>query len=800
MNNKDFIPEQIKQLSLNKKLKLLYGDGFWKVRGVEELELEPFYVSDGPHGLRKQVEKGDQIGIMPAYPATCFPTAAMLACSFDEHLIHEMGQAIAKEALHQQVAVVLGPGVNIKRNPLCGRNFEYFSEDPLLSGKMGAAFIRGVQSLGVGTSLKHYAANNQETNRLTINAVIDSRALREIYLKPFEIAVKEARPYTIMCSYNRINKTYSSDNRWLLTDVLRNQWGYQGMVVTDWGAINDDFIARKSGTDLEMPGIGRRDKNLMRGIKKDLLSEDDVNVCVTNIYNLHHKIKNIKYSEDCDYDAHFNLARKIAAESSILLKNDGILPLKNFVNVAILGSFATSPRYQGTGSSKVNPYKLMSFKQALEEEKHPFDYALAYQENNDEVNENLEHEALELAEQKDVAIIFAGLPDAYESEGFDREKMSLPDSHLSLIEKVVKLGKKVIVVLSGGSVMELPFGDDVNGLLLTYLAGEACGPAILDVLLGRVNPSGKLSETWPLSYFDSPSANNFPGDDTNVFYKESIYIGYRYFDTINLEVRYPFGYGLSYTTFEYKNLDLKYEFVDEKIRYVICFDITNTGQVFGQEVAQLYVASSAKGVYKPSHELRGFTKVKLEPQETKRVSISLNQDDLKIFDLTTHEYLLEKGEYVFEVGASSRDIRLSKKVMVEGEDASYLIDDDLATYYQPNHPLTISDAQFEQILQDKIPKRKNRKQRPYTKNSTLSDIENTLVGKIITKVLYKMADKMKGEDIEATRKMFIKSAVTMPLRGYTMSGMLSNGAIDGIVHMANRRFLRGLWCMIFKGK
>ena len=800
MNKKEIIPDEIKNLALSTKLKLLYGDGFWKVRGIDELGLNSFLVADGPHGLRKQVEKGDQLGIMNAIPATCFPTASLVACSFDEELVYKMGQAIAKEALNQHVAVVLGPGVNIKRNPLCGRNFEYYSEDPLLSGKIGAAFINGVQSLGVGTSLKHYAANNQETNRLTINAVIDARALHEIYLKPFEIAVKEAKPYTIMCSYNRINGIYSSDNSWLLNNILRRQWGYDGLVVTDWGAINDDFLARKSGTDLEMPGIGRRDKNLMRGIKKGLLNEDDVNVCVNNVYNLHKKVENLNYLQDCDYDKHFDLARLIAAESSVLLKNKGVLPLKSFENVAVLGAFASFPRYQGTGSSKVNPHKLVSFIQALEEEGIKADYALGFKANDDERDEKLEQEALTLAKQKDLVIIFAGLPDAYESEGFDRSKMSLPASHLSLIKKVLELNKKVVVVLSGGSVMELPFADEVDGILLTYLAGEASGPAVLDVLLGRVNPSGKLPETWPLNYQDTPSQSNFPGDGTNVLYKESIYVGYRYFDSLNLKVRYPFGFGLSYTAYTYDNLDLKYEFVDGQIIYDISFDVTNTGEVAGAEIAQLYIASKAPGVYKPTRELRGFTKVKLEPHETKRATIRLRQNDLKVYDISTHETLLEKGQYIFEIGASSRDIRLRKEVMVEGEDASYLIDSDLADYYRPSHPFIVSDEQFEKILQDKIPESRNRKQRPYTKNSTLEDIEHTFVGKFITKTLYNMANKMKGDDVEATRKMFIESALTMPLRGYTMSGMLGNNAIEGIVHLANRHLIRGLYYLVFKGR
>ncbi|MFA7378481.1 MAG: glycoside hydrolase family 3 C-terminal domain-containing protein [Bacilli bacterium] len=794
------IPLEIKNLPLRTKLELLYGDGFWRVRGIKELDLKPFDVSDGPHGLRKQVTKSDQLGIAASLPATCFPTASLVACSFDENLIFEMGQAIAKEALHQKVAVVLGPGVNIKRNPLCGRNFEYFSEDPLLSGKMGASFIKGVQSLGVGTSLKHYAANNQETDRLVINAVIDPRALFELYLKPFKIAVQEGEPYTVMCSYNRINGIYSSDNNWLLNTLLRHEWKYEGLVVTDWGAINDDYLSRKSGTDLEMPGIGKRYRNLMRGIKKKMLTEADVDICVSNVYNLHQKVKDLEYTSSCDYEEHFSLARIIAAQSSVLLKNDGILPLKSFKKVAIIGSFAEYPRYQGTGSSKVTPHKLVSFLQWLENEKIEYNYAPGYKHNSDAVDEELESHALDLAKASDTIVVLIGLPDAYESEGFDRDNMSLPECHLSLVDKLTKLGKKVIVVLQCGSPIELPFVDQINGLILTYLAGEACGPALADVLLGRVNPSGKLPETWPLKYSDTPSAKYFPGDGTNVLYKESIFVGYRYFDTANVPVLYPFGYGLSYTTFIYDNLDIKYDFINQQIQYNVSFDVTNKGDVEGKEVVQLYVSSNARGTYKPRHELKGFNKVTLQPNESKRVTIIISIDDLKLFDLSTHEFILEKGVYLFEVGSSSRDIRLKKEIIVEGEDTAYLHDEELVNYNKPSAEFVISDQEFEKILQAKLPIAINRRKRPFSKNSTLRDIEDTLVGKIIRKLLKRIAAKMKGEDIEATRKMFIESAMTMPLRGYTMSGMMSNGAIDGLVHMANRKFLKGIWCMMFKGK
>lgn len=794
------LKEKIHRLPLKTKLKLLYGDGFWKIRAIDELCYKSFIVADGPHGLRRQVDKGDQLGIMAAYPATCFPTASLLACSFDENLLALTGEAIAKEALSQGVAVVLGPGVNIKRNPLCGRNFEYYSEDPFLSGKLGAAFIKGVQSQGVGTSLKHYAANNQESNRLTINAVIDQRALREIYLKPFEIAVKEGKPYTVMCSYNRINGIYSSDNGWLLNQVLREEWGFDGLVMTDWGAINDDYLSRKNGLDLEMPGIGKRYKNLLQGVKKGLLNEEDIDQRLINIATLHERVKNLSYGQPLDYDKQHDLARKIAANSIVLLKNNGILPLNSFADVAVIGAFSAQPRYQGTGSSKVNPTRITSFIDALKEAKIDYSYAPGYIANGDQVDDRLETEALKLAKDKDIIVLFAGLPDAYESEGFDRDTMKMPASHLSLIDKVCALNKQVIIVLQGGGPIELPFADKVSAIVMTYLAGQATGLATYDVLTGRINPSGKLPETWPLVYADTPSASFFPGDGTNALYKESIYVGYRYFDTANINVRYPFGFGLSYTTFDYQNLDLKHEFVNRQIRYVISFDVVNTGNYDGQEAVQVYVKSRVNGMFKPIHELKGFTKVGLTKGQTKRVSIIVSQDDLKIYDITTHQFILETGEYIFEVGASSRDIRLRKSINIEGIDANNLIDESLESYNHLKAPLKINDEEFVKILQAEIPQKRNRQKRPFDKNSTLRDIEKTLIGKIIHSILKMIAKRMKGDDVEATRRMFVESAMTMPLRGYTMSGMMSNGTVDGLVHMANRKFLLGIWCMMFKGK
>jgi len=790
--------EDVARLDLRIKAELTYGDGFWKVRGVDELKLKPFLVADGPHGLRKQCEKSDQLGLAPSHPATCFPTASLLACSFDEELVYKMAQAIAEEAIDQGVSVVLGPGVNIKRNPLCGRNFEYYSEDPLLSGKMGAAFIRGVQSLGVGASLKHYAANNQETDRLSINALIDQRALHDLYLKPFEIAVKEGKPYTVMCSYNRINGTYSSDNAWLLNTILREQWGFDGLVMTDWGAINDDFLSRKNGMDLEMPGIGKRYRNLIRGIKRGHLSESDIDLCAKRVIDLNLRLQDIKPSGKCDYEEHFQLARHIATESSVLLKNSGILPFKSLSEVAIIGAFASTPRYQGTGSSRVYPHRLESFLDALKEESISYSYAPGYKTSTDVADETLEKEALSMAATKETIIFFAGLPDVYESEGFDRASMKMPQSHLSLIDKLIGLGKKIVIILQCGAPCELPFEKRVDAILLTYLAGEASGRATLDIILGRANPSGKLSETWPLAYADTPSAEFFPGDGTNVLYKEGIYVGYRYFDTVGCPVLHPFGYGLSFTEFAYANLEVRHEFIDGHIRYAISCDVTNIGAVDGKEIVQLYVQSRARGAHKPIHELRGFKKIALKAGQSARATFHLSSDDLMIFDLASHQRLLEKGDYAIEIGASARDIRLSKAINVASTDISPACDELLPTYYHLPFPLRISDEEFAVALQDELPVPSDRGKRPYTKNSTLRDLKKTLLGKILIKIVKAIAKRMKGEDNDTNRKMFVESAMTMPLRGYTMSGLLSNAMVDGLVHFANRHLLRGLWCMIFK--
>lgn len=777
-------------LSLKKKAELLYGDGFWVVRGVSELNYKPFMVTDGPHGLRKEVKSDKKIAFANSYPATCFPTSSLVACSFDKDLVYKIGLAIAQEALDQEVSVVLGPGINLKRNPLCGRNFEYYSEDPFLAGKLGANFILGVQSMGVGTSLKHFAANNQETFRLKINAVIDEVALHELYLKGFEIAVKEGKPYTVMCAYNKVNNVYASENKFLLIETLRNSWQFDGIVVSDWGAINDIYLARINGLDLEMPGIGERYKDILEGVKKGQLQEEDINKRVENILKLHHRLAQLEFKEKANYDQHFELARKVASESFVLVKNNGVLPLKDMQKTVIIGAFAAHPRYQGTGSSKVNPYKLHSFLDALNEEKIVYEFALGYDILKDEINQTLVQEALDLAKDKDHILLFIGLTDTYESEGFDRLHMSLPSNQLSLINELIKLRKKIIVIFQGGAPVELPFINEVDAMLLTYLGGEAGGEATKDVIFGKVNPSGKLAETWPLKYEDVSSASSFPGDDINVLYKESLYVGYRYYDKANVEVTFPFGFGLSYTTFDYQNFVVK----EDKLKINLSFALTNKGHVSGKEVVQLYVSYDDFD-FRPIKELIGFEKITLDVNETKNVTFTLTEGDLKIYDPHQKAFIFPGGRISVHIGSSSQKLHFSHTFVFKKNKVTTF--DVPQSYLTFKHPFNVRDEEFAKLFKDEVLPLAPKVKKPYTLNSTLRDIKHTFIGKIIYKKSLEMVEKMNAED-EATKKMFLESALTLPLRGYVMSGFLSYNNIKGIVAFANRRLFKGIFYFLKK--
>lgn len=660
------IKKILKELTLEEKAGLCSGADMWHTKAVDRLAIPQIMVSDGPHGLRKNVEESANPN--EAIKAVCFPTASALACSFDRSLLTAMGKALGEECQAENVSVILGPGCNIKRSPLCGRNFEYFSEDPYLASELAAAHIKGVQSKGVGTSLKHFAANNQETRRLTVNERIDERTLREIYLAAFEGAVKEAKPWTIMCSYNRINGYFSSQNRWLLTDVLRKEWGYKGLVMSDWGAVDDRVEGVKAGLDLEMPSsFGKNDRLIIDAVNSGRLTEKQLDKCVERVLKLVDKAEESRTPAVWDMEAHHRLAAKISAECSVLLKNDdAILPLDKKDKICFIGEFADKPRYQGGGSSHINSFKVVSALDAVQEF-CKVEYARGYITSEDRTAPELLEQAVECAKYNDKAVIFAGLPDAFESEGYDRTHMRLPECQLELIREVCKVNKNVIVVLHNGSPVELPFMDDIKGLLEVYLGGQAVGEAVCELLFGKANPSGKLAESWCMKVEDDPSYLNFPGVGDDVSYSEGIFVGYRYYDKKNMAVRFPFGFGLSYTTFEYGDLSISANEISDDQTLTVSCSVTNTGDRAGMEVVQLYVRDKESSVMRPVKELKGFEKVSLKPGETKRVAFSLDKRAFAYYETAISDWFVEYGEFEILIGASSRDIRLSGSVYVNSD-------------------------------------------------------------------------------------------------------------------------------------
>ena len=660
------IKKILNELTLEEKASLCSGADFWHTKAIERLDISQIMVSDGPHGLRKNVEGSDNPN--EAIKAVCFPTASALACSFDRILIESMGKALGEECRAENVSVILGPGCNIKRSPLCGRNFEYFSEDPYLASKMAAAHIKGVQSKGIGTSLKHFAANNQETRRLTVDEKIDERTLHEIYLAAFENAVIKAKPWTVMCSYNRINGVHSSQNKMLLTDVLRDKWGFNGLVVSDWGAVDDRVEAVKAGLDLEMPAsFGKNDKLIVEAVQNGELSMDELDKCVERILALIDRADENSTKTEWNMEKQHELARKISSQCSVLLKNDEhILPLNKNEKICFIGYFAENPRYQGGGSSHINSFKTTSALEAVKEY-CDVEYAQGYVTDKDATNKALIDEAVECAKRNDKVIIFAGLPDAFESEGFDRQHLRMPNCQLELIDEIRKVNPNIVIVLHNGAPVEMPFVDDVKGILEVYLGGQAVGGAVCDILFGKVNPSGKLAETFPIKLEDNPSYLNFPGKGDDVHYSEGIFVGYRYYEKKQMETLFPFGFGLSYTTFEYSNMSISSEEIDENKTLTVSCDITNTGETDGMEIVQLYVSDKQSSVIRPIKELKGFEKVFLKAGETKKVVFHLNKKSFAYYEPAISDWFVEYGEFEILIGASSKDIRSSKSVYVNSD-------------------------------------------------------------------------------------------------------------------------------------
>ena len=778
------IKEILKKMTLEEKIQLCAGISFWETKAYEQYGIPSFFMCDGPSGLRKQ-EAGmtDMLGVNNSRPSTCFPAAVTTANSWDEDLLYRIGEAIGQEARDQKVSVVLGPGVNIKRNPLCGRNFEYFSEDPLQAGKLASRFIQGMQSMKVGCSIKHFACNSQERARFTSDGLIDERTLREIYLKAFEIAVKEADPATVMSSYPKINGVHASDNRKLLTDILRDEWGFKGLVMTDWGGMNDRIEAFKAGNDLMMPGgSDYMEKDVAEAVRSGKLSEEDVDRCAARIIERALKANEILKEEyKADYQKHHQLAVEAAEKGAVLLKNDDhLLPLKKEQKLLIVGDMAKNVRYQGAGSSHINPVRL----------EQPIDYLTDYEfaqgcDNHGDTNDELLKELAEKAKQADAVVVFAGLPDRYESEGFDRDEMKMPEGHVKMIETAAKANENTVVVLLCGSPVECPWADQVKSVLYMGLSGQGAGRAVSDLLLGEVSPSGKTSESWPYRYEDVISAPYYAKSD-DALYLESIYVGYRYYDKVNAEVRWPYGHGLSYTDFRLEDFNVKNDEVTLKV--------TNTGKVPGGQVIQLYVGQNGETLFRPVRELRHFTKVYLKPGESQKVSFRLTDDDFSLWD---DGFKKIAGSYRLEVGTSSRDIAFRKDIEVDGEKAN------VADWLKDSWYQTLKGQpqleEFEKLLGRKYEPGKVIKGQYTMENSVMEMKDHSLIMRIMYKAVEKTIAKGCGGRIDYENpefRMMMNASAGGPLRSMAISSGIKGSIFKGMLEMANGHFLKGLLILI----
>ena len=781
----------LKKLTLEEKCALLSGAETFKTRGMPEHGIPQIWLSDGPHGLRKQAGESDHLGLNPSVPATCFPTASAVANSWDAALGEEIGAALGEEAAAQEVSVVLGPGLNMKRNPLCGRSFEYFSEDPYLAGKLAAGYIRGIQSKGVAACPKHFAVNSQETRRMASDSIVDERTLREIYLTGFEIAVKEGHPRSIMSSYNLVNGTYANENKHLLMEILRGEWGFDGAVITDWGGSNDHALGVKNGSTLEMPAPGGDSvRELLAAVESGKISESDIDARLSELLPLVFDTKAALDAAPREFDAaaHHALARRAAAESLVLLKNeDALLPLAADTKVAVIGDFAKNPRYQGAGSSMVNSTQVdVLLDKLIDSELNVIGYQQGF-DRHGKPDAALQKFACELATQADTVILCMGLDEIAESEGLDRSNLRLAQNQVDLLQAVAAVNPKIVVVLYSGSVVETPWLDNCQALLYAALGGQAGAGAVADALTGKVNPCGKLAETWPLAYADVPSAADFATRRKTVEYREGLYIGYRYFTTAEKAVRFPFGYGMSYTTFAYSDMA-----ADEQ---GVSLTVTNTGSVAGTEIVQLYVAKKNSELFRPAKELKGFARVTLAPGEKQRITIMLDDKAFRFWNVKANRWEIEGGEYELLVGASVEDIRLCEKISVHGTAAVHPYENrDLDCYYKGD-VLHVSDADFEKLLGHPIPNGKTKIDR----NLTLGELNHArsplgwLVWLVLT-ILLDVSYKRGKPDLN------ILFQYNMPLRALAKmtNGAISMGMVDGIVMELQGFWILGLVRVIYE--
>lgn len=821
-----------RELTLEERAQLLAGESHWKTHAAPSADIPSLFLSDGPHGLRKQEGAQDCMGIAESRPATCFPTASALACSFDPELVERVGAAIGEEARRQGVDVVLGPGVNIKRHPLCGRNFEYFSEDPVVSGDLGAAMVRGIQSRGVGACLKHFAANSQEHARMVSDSVVDERTLRELYLAPFEHVVRHARPWSVMTAYNKLNGVYCSEHEWLLREVLRGEWGFDGAVVSDWGAMSSSVASVRAGLDLCMPGP-RRDhaRALVEAVRSGELEEGCVNEAASHIERLARRVKAcqaegsiggapaLSLTDEEFYRAHADLAREAAAQSAVLLKNDGVLPLNPDAKVAVIGAFARMPRYQGSGSSRINPKIIDNIWYRLEQRGVAAEYADGYDPTTGDADERQLLEAETLAARSDVAVVVAGLPARYESEGFDRKLMVMPRGMRELIDRVCAANPCTVVVLQGGAPMEMPWRESPAAILLMYLSGCQGGGAAVDVLVGDVNSSGKLAETWPVDLAQTALGTTYPDMDNEVLYCEGPFVGYRYYDAVDVEPAFPFGHGMSYTEFAYEGLGVQVRAgapAEAPLEVEVSFTLRNIGSRAGAEVAQVYIAPTSGVVPPPCpvQWLAGFAKIELEPGEERRVVLRLDETAFRKWDASLHRWRVYPGGYEIRVASSSRDVRLTASIAVgdgrwafNPEQARHrrsiaeeLLMSDQAPMPSPQvpeiyrHPTPGCFVQpesaraFEELYARPLPERPP--VTPFTIDSTVSDMGACWLGRrlyrIIDWVMAEPASKMNRDQ----KAMMQEMAADMPLRSLTTSGIPLE-SVKGFVSMLNGHYLTG---------
>ena len=798
------IKKIVSEMTLKEKADMTSGKNFWESEGVERLGIRSMFFSDGPNGLRKQAVGADHLGLNESIKSTCFPSLSTIAASWNDELAYEVGQCIGKEAQTNKVSVLLGPGINMKRNPRCGRNFEYFSEDPFLAGHLAANYIKGAQSNGISACVKHFCCNNQEEKRMTIDTVVDERTLREIYLTAFEIVVKDANPHCIMSSYNMVNGTHTNENKHLTNDILRGEWSYQGVMVTDWGGENNRIEGLEAGNELEMPGSGGdTQREVEKAVLDGKLAESILDENVGRLLNLEKITREAVEKGDGNFDieGHHKVAQDIAKEGMVLLKNQHhILPLKKGLKVAIIGDFAENPRYQGAGSSKVNPTKLDTTLDVIKE--YDEIQFVGYEKGFDRYgkkNKKLAKKAMALAEKADVVLLYTGLDEVTEAEGLDRPNINFPQNQADLAHELAHAGHKVVALVFAGSSVKLGWADECDALLFAYLPGQAGARAALDLVTGRDVPSGKLAETFPFKYHDCSSKNNFPGKEKTVEYRESIYIGYRYYDTASVSVKYPFGYGLSYTTFAYSDYE-----VNEK---GVSFTIENTGDYDGKEIAELYVSMVNGKVFRPVKELKGYKKVFIKKGEKVKVEIPFDDMTFRYFNVKTKKWEVEGGIYSIMIGASSRDIRLCKTLEIEGTHAENPYDPEKLPSYYSGEVASVPNDEFKELLGHDIPKstydfmKKNRIKVGY--NTTVNELQYAKgwFGRFFSWAIRFAIKFMKAFGNVNMANTLIMGMLHQPMRGISRmtGGMIPWESLDGMILMFNGHFFKGA-SLFFKGK